>query len=222
MADERWNLLDDYLAGELLPTDAALDGAVRAGMDAGMPQIQVSPTQGKMLYLLARMVGARRILEIGTLAGYSTIWLARALPADGRVVTLELAPEHARVAESNFRNARLEAKIEIRVGRATDSLAVLIAEGAAPFDLVFVDADKERNSEYVEMALRLSHTGTIIVVDNIARQGAVLDADSDDPAVQGIRRMMHFIGAEPRLEATAIQTVGVKGYDGFALLRVTE
>lgn len=221
MAQERWTQVDDYLAGALIPSDAALDAAVRAGVDAGMPQIQVSPTQGKLLYLLARVLGARKILEIGTLAGYSTIWMARALPPDGRLITLEVDPNHAEIARSNFRLARLDSMIEVRVGAALDSLPGLAAEGAGPFDLVFIDADRENIPEYVAWALRLSRPGTAMIVDNVVRQGAVVDTSSTDSGVRGVRRMFDLVASEPRLEATALQTVGVKGHDGFAMIRVT-
>ncbi len=221
MAQERWSQVDDYLAGVLIPSDAALDAAVRAGVDAGMPQIQVSPTQGKFLYLMARMLRARKILEIGTLAGYSTIWMARALPPDGRLITLEVDPDYAEVARSNFRRARLDSMIEVRVGSALESLPGLAAEGAGPFDLVFIDADKENNPDYVAWALRMSRPGTVMIVDNIARQGAVVDTTSHDVSVRGVRRMFELVASEPRLEATALQTVGVKGHDGFAMIRVT-
>jgi predicted O-methyltransferase YrrM len=220
MAQERWSQVDDYLAGVLIPSDAALDAAVRAGVDAGMPQIQVSPTQGKFLYLMARMLRARKILEIGTLAGYSTIWMARGLPPDGRLITLEVDPDYAEVSRSNFRRARLDSMIEVRVGSALESLPGLAAEGAGPFDLVFVDADKENNPDYVAWALRMSRPGTVIIVDNIARQGAVVDTTSLDASVRGVRRMFELVASEPRLEATALQTVGVKGHDGFAMIRV--
>ena len=221
MAQERWTEVDDYLAGSLIPPDPVRDAAVRAGIDAGMPQIQVSPTQGRFLYLLARIMGARKILEIGTLAGYSTIWMARALPQGGRLITLEVDPKHAEVARSNFKRASLESTIEVRVGAALDSLPGLAAEGAGPFDLVFIDADKENNPEYLAWALRLSRPETVIVVDNVVRHGGVVDEASQDANLRGIRRMFELIASEPRLEATAIQTVGVKGYDGFALIRVT-
>jgi predicted O-methyltransferase YrrM len=221
MAQERWSQVDDYLAGVLIPSDAALDAAVRAGVNAGMPQIQVSPTQGKFLYLMARMLRARKILEIGTLAGYSTIWMARALPPDGRLVTLEVDPDYAEVARSNFRRARLDSMIEVRVGSALESLPGLAGEGAGPFDLVFIDADKEHNPDYVAWALRVSRPGTVIIVDNVVRQGAVVDTTSHDVSVRGVRRMFELVASEPRLEATALQTVGVKGHDGFAMIRVT-
>ncbi len=220
MANEPWHLVDEYLVERLVPSDDVLEAAVRAGVDAGMPQIQVSPTEGKLLYLLARMLGARKILEIGTLAGYSTIWMARALPVDGRLISLEVNPAHAEVATANLRRAGLDGIVEIRVGPALDSLAALAQEDLGPFDLVFVDADKDHNPEYVAWALRLSRPGTVIVVDNVVRRGAVIDETSADANIRGIRRMFEFVAAEPRLEATAVQTVGVKGYDGFAVMRV--
>ncbi|MGZ6267387.1 MAG: O-methyltransferase [Candidatus Limnocylindrales bacterium] len=221
MASESWALVDEYLNERLVPSDDALEAAVKAGIDAGMPQIQVPPTQGKFLYLLARMLGARRILEIGTLAGYSTIWLGRALPPDGRLVSLEVNPAYAEVARADLRRARLDGIVEVRVGQALDSLAALAEEGVGPFDLVFVDADRDHLPDYVAWGLRLSRPGTVIVVDNVVRHGAVIDQASADANIQGIRRMFDLVAAEPRLEATALQTVGVKGHDGFAMLRVT-
>jgi predicted O-methyltransferase YrrM len=218
---QRWDRIDDYLAGALVPSDPVLEAAIQEGVRAGLPQIQVSPVQGRMLHLLARLIGARRILEIGTLAGYSAIWLARGLAPGGRLITLEANPRHAEVARSNLRRAGLDGAVDIRVGRALESLAVLASEGAGPFDLVFIDADKSNNPEYVSWALRLSRPGSLIVVDNVVRGGAVAQ-DSDDPDVRGTRRMFELIAAEPRLMATALQTVGVKGYDGFALLLVIE
>jgi predicted O-methyltransferase YrrM len=176
---------------------------------------------GRFLSLLARIQGATRILEIGTLAGYSTIWLARALPPNGRLVTLELNPIHAEIARENLRRAGMERMVEVRVGLALDLLAALAAEGGEPFDLVFIDADKEHNPEYLARALRLSRPGTVIVVDNVVRDGAVIDEQTTDPSLRGIRRMLDLAAREPRLEGTALQTVGVKGYDGFALLRVS-
>jgi predicted O-methyltransferase YrrM len=220
MAEDIPTRVDEYLGGVLVPSDTILDAAVQAGLDAGMPQIQVSPVQGKFLYLLAQIQGARRILEVGTLAGYSTIWLARALPPDGRLISLELSPRHAEVARANLRRAGLDSVAEVRVGPAVDLLSALAEENGEPFDLVFIDADKEHNPEYVAGALRMSRPGTVIVVDNVVRHGAVVDATSSDPGVRGTRRMFELIAAEPRLEATALQTVGLKGYDGFAILRV--
>lgn len=222
MADDLPTQVDEYLAELLVPSDAILDAAVQAGIDARIPQIQVSPVQGKFLYLLAQIQGAGRILEIGTLAGYSTIWLGRALPPDGRLVTLELNPDHAAVARSNLRRAGLDSIVEVRVGSALDSLAALVEESVEPFDLVFIDADKEHNPDYVVWALRLSRPGSVIVVDNVVRQGRVVDAEDRDPNITGTRRMFEIIAREPRLEATALQTVGLKGYDGFAILRVKD
>ena len=221
MADDLSMQVDEDLGGLLLPSDPILDAAVQAGLDAGMPPIQVSPTQGKFLHLLAQISGARRILEIGTLAGYSTIWLARALPPDGRLISLEVSPYHAEVARSNLRRAGLDSIAAVRVGSAVDSLALLAEEGVEPFDFVFIDADKEHNPEYLAGALVLSRPGTVIVVDNVVRQGAVIDANAADPGNRGTRRMLELAAEDPRLEATVLQTVGAKGHDGFALLRVT-
>jgi len=218
---EAWTEVDEYLAARLLPSDAILDDVVRGSIEAGLPQIQVSPVLGRFLNLLARLQGATRILEIGTLAGYSTIWLARALPPGGRLITLEANPVHAEIARANLRRAGLERTVEVRVGLALDSLPALVADREEPFDLVFIDADKENNPEYVAWALRLSRPGTVMVVDNVVRNGAVLDETTTDPNLLGIRRMLELVAGEPRLEGTALQTVGVKGYDGFAVLRVT-
>ena len=217
MSDKQWNEVDDYFSRSLVQQDAALEAALADSAAAGLPAINVAPNQGKFLHLLARIHGARRILEIGTLGGYSAIWLARALPADGRLVTLEYDPRHAAVAAANLARAGVAGKVDIRQGAARDTLAQLIAEGAAPFDLIFIDADKPNNPHYLELALRLSRPGTVIVGDNVARQGEVANASSADPAVQGTRRFIELLGANPRLSATALQTVGVKGYDGFAL-----
>ena len=221
MADDLATRVDEYLGELLVPSDPVLDAAVKAGVDAGMPQIQVSPTQGKFLQFLAQISGARRILEIGTLAGYSTIWLARALPPDGRLISLEVSPYHAEVARANLRRAGLDSIAAVRVGSAVDSLALLAEEGGEPFDFVFIDADKEHNPEYLAGALLLSRPGTVIVVDNVIRDGAIIDATTPDPSIRGIRRMFELVAQEPRLEATAIQTLGIKCYDGFAILRVT-
>ena len=217
MSDKQWNEVADYFSRSLVQQDAALEAALADSAAAGLPAINVAPNQGKFLHLLARIHGARRILEIGTLGGYSAIWLARALPADGRLVTLEYDPRHAAVAAANLARAGVAGKVDIRQGAARDTLAQLIAEGAAPFDLIFIDADKPNNPHYLELALRLSRPGTVIVGDNVARQGEVANASSADPAVQGTRRFIELLGANPRLSATALQTVGVKGYDGFAL-----
>ncbi|HEX2659682.1 MAG TPA: O-methyltransferase, partial [Polyangia bacterium] len=187
---------------------------------AGLPAIQITPTMGKMLHLLARMQGARRILEIGTLGGYSTIWLARALPAGGRLVTLELEARHADVARANLQRAGLGDVVDLRLGRALDTLPRLQAEAGGPFDLVFIDADKQSNPDYFQWALKLARVGSVIVVDNVIRDGAVIDAANREPAVEGVRRLNQMLGTEPRVSATALQTVGAKGYDGFALALV--
>ncbi len=222
MTDELATQVDEYFDGLLVKSDPILEAVLAAGLAAGMPQIQVSPPQGKFLNLLARIQGARRILEVGTLAGYSTIWLGRALPPGGRLVSLELNPRHAEVARANLQRAGLNSIAEVVLGAAVNSLAALVEEGVEPFDLVFVDADKEHNPDYVVWALRLSHPGSVIVVDNVVRQGRVVDAGSRDPNIIGTRRMLEIVAQEPRLEATALQTVGLKGYDGFAVLRVKD
>ncbi len=217
MMDKHWAEVDAWLAARLVPPDPALDAALAANAAAGLPAIDVSPLQGKLLYLLARITGARKILEIGTLGGYSTIWLARALPADGLVVTVEASPQHAAVARANFARAGLEARIEIREGPALNILPALERESIGPFDLVFIDADKENNRNYLASAIRLGHKGSVIVADNVVREGEILAADSADSGARGIRNFFRLLAAEPRLSATAIQTVGTKGWDGFAL-----
>jgi predicted O-methyltransferase YrrM len=222
MSQETWKAVDDYIAAKLLSADPVLEAAMRACDEAGLPAISVTPAQGKLLHLLARMQQARRILEVGTLGGYSTLWLARALPAGGRVVTLELEPKHAGVAAANFARAGISDRIDLRIGPAADSLARLVDEKGEPFDLVFIDADKPSTADYFRLALKLSRPGTVIIVDNVVRNGAVVDAGSTDASVQGIRRFNDAVSVEPRVTATAIQTVGAKGYDGFALLLVTE
>jgi predicted O-methyltransferase YrrM len=210
--------VDRYVTDLLVRPDAALAAALEASAAAGLPPHDVSPPQGKLLELLARAIGARAILELGTLGGYSTIWLARALPPGGRLVTLEVEPRYAEVARANLARAGLAGVVEVRVGPALETLPRL--EG--PFDLIFLDADKAESPDYLEWALRLSRPGTLIVADNVVRGGAVADAASDDPRVRGIRRFNELVAAEPRLEATVIQTVGSKGWDGFALLRTRE
>jgi predicted O-methyltransferase YrrM len=215
-----WSAVDTYLSGVLLPDDPALEEAVRSSERAGLPAIQVSPLQGKMLHLLALMRGARSILEIGTLGGYSTIWMAKALRPGGRLITLEIDPKHAEVARANLLRAGLERLVDVRVGRALDTLPRLVEEGAGPFDLVFIDADKPSGTDYFQWALKLSRVGTIIVVDNVVRDGEVADASNTDANVVGSRRVLEAMAAEPRVSATAIQTVGVKGYDGFAMALV--
>jgi predicted O-methyltransferase YrrM len=220
MTQTQWTAVDDYFADLLIAPDPVLEAALQTSADAGIPAIQVSPHQGKLLLLLARIQRARTILEIGTLAGYSTIWLARALPADGRLVTLEIEAKHAELAQANIARAGLSDRVEVRLGAALETLPQLAAEGCAPFDLTFIDADKQNNAAYFDWALKLSRPGSVIVVDNVVRNGSVIDASSTDPVVQGVRRLGAVLGAEPRVSATAIQTVGSKGYDGFALVLV--
>ena len=220
MSRSQWSAVDSYFAKTLIGSDPALEAALAANEAAGLPSIDVSPTQGKLIHLLARMTGARRILEIGALGGYSTIWLARALPDDGRLVTLELNESHARVARQNLARAGLSRKVDLRTGPALALLSNIDTEGLGPFDFVFIDADKTNNPEYFAWALRLSRPGTAIVVDNVVRDGEVADRASTDPDVIGTRRMFEAIAREPRVSATAIQTVGVKGWDGFALATV--
>ncbi|MCK0196796.1 O-methyltransferase [Ancylobacter sp. 6x-1] len=216
-----WSAVDRYFNAHLLPADPLLESALAATEAAGIRAINVAPNQGKLLMLLARMRGARRILEIGTLGGYSTIWLARALPDEGRLVTLELDPRHAEVARANLEAAGVDGKVEIRVGPALESLAALEAEGDEPFDLVFIDADKPNNPNYLASALRLTRAGSVIIADNVVRDGRVIDPATGDANVEGVRAMFEAMAAEARLSATAIQTVGEKGYDGFALALVT-
>ena len=217
MPQQQWTAVDDYVESLLVPADPTLDAALQASADAGLPDISVSPAQGKLLYLLALGQGARRILEIGTLGGYSAIWLARALPSDGRLITLEADPAHADVARYNLANAGLADVSEVRTGRALDTLPLLHAAGHGPFDLIFIDADKPSYPDYLAWSVRLSRPGTMIVADNVVRDGGVLDAASKLPGVQGVRRFMDAMAAEPRLSATVVQTVGRKGYDGFSL-----
>jgi predicted O-methyltransferase YrrM len=221
MSEEQYQAVDQYLADRYAPGDDALTAALAANEAAGLPPIAVSATQGKLLQILARMVQARLILEIGTLGGYSSLWLAGALPADGRLITLELKARHASVARSNFVRAGLADRIELREGPALDSLAKLQAEGVGPFDFFFIDADKPNSPNYVTWALKLAHRGSVIVIDNVIRDGAIVNERSGDPAVQGTRRLHDMMAADPRLSATAIQTVGSKGYDGFTIALVT-
>jgi len=219
---EKWTAVDQYLSSLFVPPDAALDAALEASRAAGLPAINVSPSEGKLLHLLARSHGAEKILEIGTLGGYSTIWLARALPAppNGNLITLEFNPTHADVARANIARAGLANVVDIRIGRAIDTLPSLESERAGPFDLIFIDADKPSNPDYLAWSLRLSRPGTLIIADNVVRGGDVLDAASDDASVRGIRRFNELLAAEPRVAATVIQTVGAKGHDGFALALV--
>jgi len=217
---ETWTTVDRYIAGLFVPPDQVLDTTLKASEHARLPAIHVSPPQGKLLHLLARIHDARRILEIGTLGGYSTIWLARALPEGGQLVTLEANESHAEVARANIARAHLGAMVEVRVGRALDTLPQVEADGIGPFDLIFIDADKESILEYFDWSLRLSRVGTVIVVDNVVRNGEVANPDSTDPRVLGVRRFNEAAAMEPRVSVTAIQTVGSKGYDGFALALV--
>jgi predicted O-methyltransferase YrrM len=221
MAEQLWCAVDSYIADMLVPSDPALDAALEASNAAGLPQIAVAPNQGKLLQLLARVQGARNILEIGTLGGYSTIWLARALPADGRLVTLEADPKHAEVARANFLRAGLADVIELRLGKALDTLPQLVAESPTPFDLIFIDADKQNIPAYFTFALKLTRRGSLIIIDNVVRGGAVIEAENIDPDVRGVRELNMLLRANPRISATAIQTVGSKGHDGFALALVT-
>jgi predicted O-methyltransferase YrrM len=216
-----WTEVDRYFAGLLAPRDEKLDAAVEANRKAGLPAIDVSPLQGKFLHVLVQMAQAKRVLEIGTLGGYSTIWMARALPRGGRIVSLELEPRHAAVARANLKNAGLLRRVDLRVGPALRSLSQLASEGAGPFDLVFIDADKGNNPRYLDWAIKLSRPGTVIVVDNVARHGHVIEAGSSEPDIVGTRRCMQKMAAHPRLSAVALQTVGSKGLDGFALALVT-
>lgn len=217
-----WSAVESWLDAHLLANDPVLDAALAANAAAGLPAHDVSPAQGKLLQLLARIAGARAILEIGTLGAYSTIWLARALPDDGTLVTLEAEPRHADVARANLARAGLTERVELRVGAALDTLPLLAAERRGPFDLAFIDADKRSNVAYFDWALRLARPGTVIVVDNVVRDGAVTDATSHDDSVRGVRALLERLAHEPRVAATALQTVGRKGWDGFILARVLD
>ena len=224
-AQQRWTAVDHYITDLLVPAEERLDAALATSAAAGLPPISVTSNQGKLLELLARIQGARTILELGTLGGYSTIWLARALPAGGRLVTLEAQPRYAEVAAANIAHAGFAEAVEIRVGAALQTLPQLVAEGAGPFDLIFIDADKANNPGYFEWSLKLSRPGTLIITDNVIRDGAILDPNAYDPelgdkGIQGVRRFFELVATEPRVSATAIQTVGGKGYDGFALVLV--
>jgi predicted O-methyltransferase YrrM len=218
---ERWRAIDAFFADRLAYSDVVLDAALRASGDAGLPAIQVAPNQGRLLQLLALAIGAERVLEVGTLAGYSTIWLARALPPGGCLVTLEIEPRHAEIARANIARAGLDRVVEIRVGPALDTLARIEAERPPPFDLVFIDADKPSNPAYFDHALKLVRPGGLIVVDNVVREGRVIDpAVRDDPVVRGVHELCERIAAEPRVAATVLQTVGDKGHDGLLIARV--
>lgn len=221
-AQDKWTAVDRYFSNQLKLSDAALEAALSANKGAELPAIDVAPNQGKLLQLLALLTGAKRILEIGTLGGYSTIWLARALPAGGRLITLEFNPKHAEIARANIERAGLAALVEIRVGAALDTLPKLQIDIKEPFDMVFIDADKPNNAEYLRWALKLSRRGTLIIIDNVVRDGAVIDANSSDKDVQGARQLFELLAGEPQLSSTALQTVGTKGYDGFAMAIVIE
>ncbi|KGI78640.1 O-methyltransferase [Oleiagrimonas soli] len=217
MNEPNWSAVDAYLADRTHATDAMLDAVLRTNEEAGLPCIDVSPLQGRFLQLVTRMCGARKVLEIGTLGGYSTLCIARGLPDDGHVTTLEFDPRHAEVARANLQSAGFAERVDVRVGAALDTLPALEREGRGPFDLIFIDAYKTHNADYLQWALRLSRPGTVVILDNVVRQGHVLDADSDSPSVRGTRRALDLIAAEPRLTATALQTVGSKDWDGFAM-----
>ncbi len=221
ISQELWSKVDGYLTDLVVPSDPALEAAIADSHAAGLPEIQVTPNQGKLLHLMARMLGAKRILEIGTLGGYSTIWLARALAPGGRLISLEFEPKHAAVARANLKRAGLDDRVEVRLGKALDLLPAIATEKLGPFDLVFIDADKQSNTEYFEWALQLSRLGTLIVVDNVVREGEVANPSSTDAMVLGTRRFFDRLAREPRVSATAIQTVGTKGYDGLAFALVT-
>lgn len=221
MNEHVWAAVDDYVSQLLVPPDPVLEAVLQACAAAGLPSIHVTPQQGKLLFLLAMARGARNILELGTLGGYSTIWLARALPASGRLITLEADATYAAVAHSNIDRAGLSSAVEILVGRAQDTLPQLAAENRGPFDLIFIDADKPSYPDYFGWAMRLSHRGSLIIADNVVREGKVIDAESADPSVQGVRCFLQLLAADNRVSATVIQTVGSKGYDGMALGIVT-
>jgi predicted O-methyltransferase YrrM len=221
MAEDQWTEVDQYFSESLLPSDPILESALEASVAAGLPAISVSPNQGKLLQMLAQIVGARSILEIGTLGGYSTIWMARGLRAGGRLITLEVDPKHAEVAQLNVARAGLRDVVDVRIGNAVEILPQLSAERRGPFDLIFIDADKPNIPAYFEWALKLSRPGTLIIVDNVVRDGAVIDPDSSDPSVQGVRRFIELLRPESRASGTVIQTVGIKGYDGFAIVLVS-
>jgi predicted O-methyltransferase YrrM len=220
MSEDTWSVVDEYVAEQLIGEDAALDAALAASAEAGLPAIAVSPPQGKLLHLLARSIGARSVLEIGTLGGYSTIWLARAVGGDGRVLSLEADARYAEVARANIARAGFAGTVEIRVGPALDTLALIAAERPAPFDLVFIDADKVNTPEYFSWALERTRSGGLIVADNVIRGGTIGDPQSGDPGGLAARRLHEMLQTEPRVSATTIQTVGLKGYDGFTLMLV--
>jgi predicted O-methyltransferase YrrM len=221
MTEDLWSRVDDYISDKLVKTDSALAAALETSQAAGLPAINVSPNHGKLLHMLARLVNASAILEIGTLGGYSTIWMARALQPGGRLITLEYDPKHAELARVNIARAGLQHSVDVRLGAALETLPKIAAEKSGPFDLIFIDADKVNTPDYFKWALKLSRVGSLIVVDNVVRNGEVANAKTDDPAVQGMRRFIDVAAAESRVMATALQTVGGKGYDGFSVALVT-
>jgi predicted O-methyltransferase YrrM len=220
VSERLWHEVDEYIEARLVPADPVLEATLQTSAEAGLPAISLTPALGKLLHLLARIQGARRILEVGTLGGYSTIWLARALPHDGELVTLELNPRYAEVATANAERAGLAGLIKIEVGPALESLRALVAAGVEPFDLVFIDADKQNTPAYFELALELTRPGSVIIADNAVRDGELIDADTPDPGTQGMRRLHDLLASHARVSATTVQTVGSKGYDGFTLARV--
>jgi len=220
MSEAIWGRVDDYIVDKLVQEDGALSAALAANTAAGLPSIDVSAAQGKFLHLMVRITGAKRILELGTLGGYSTIWMAKALPADGQLVTLEYEPKHAEVARRNIDNAGVGDKVTIHVGAAVQTLPIVAAQNPEPFDFIFIDADKPNNPAYLDWAIKLSRPGTVIILDNVIRDGKVLDPDSADPRIIGTRAAYDLIGTHPRLDATALQTVGSKGWDGFSIMVV--
>jgi predicted O-methyltransferase YrrM len=220
MTIQKWTAVDQYFTDRFLPADPILDQVLKVSHDAGLPPINVSASLGKFLMLLVQMIAATTILEIGTLGGYSTIWLARGLSGNGKVISLELSPKHVLVARKNVGRAGFADRVEVREGAALDLLPRIETEISRPFDLIFIDADKENNPAYFSWAVRLSRRGSLIIIDNVVRDGEVISATSSDPSVQGVRQLTDLIAKEPRVSATAIQTVGSKGYDGFAMARV--
>jgi predicted O-methyltransferase YrrM len=222
MSQEQWTAVDRYIADLFVPSDPALEAALADSDAAGLPAINVSPVQGKFLHLLARLQGARNILEIGTLGGYSAIWLARALPPGGRLITLEANPKHADVARANIARAGLAGVVELRLGKALETLPQLAQESRGPFDLIFIDADKPGYPDYLPWALKLSRPGSLIIADNVVRKGGVADSANADPNIQGVRRFCELLAGEPKVSATILQSVGSKGYDGFAVALVGE
>jgi predicted O-methyltransferase YrrM len=222
MNQELWTAVDNYISDLFIPSDPILERALKVSDAVGLPGYNVSPTQGKLLQILAQIQGAKNILEIGTLGGYSTIWLARALPAKGHLLSLEVNPKHVKIARDNIKRAGLSYKVKVRLGKALDTLPKLVAEGCNPFDLIFIDADKENSSAYFSWALKLSRPGSLIIIDNVIRHGEIINTKSDDNGVQAIRRLNELLAAKPNVNVIEIQIVGIKGYDGFAIVRVNK